>query len=412
MTEAALADKPRLLVLTSTYPRWKGDPEPGFVHELSRRLTDAFEVTVLTPHATGAATEELLDGVSVRRFRYAPAAWETLVNDGGIVANLKQQPVKYLLLPFFFMAQAWVAWRLIRRWRPQVVHAHWLVPQGFLAAILKVFGSAPPFLVTSHGADLYALRSAPLPSIKRWVASQAAGITVVSHAMKDELDRIGIDASRAEVRSMGVDLKAGFTPDASVARDGESLLFVGRLVEKKGLRHLVDAMPRILAQRPNLRLRVAGFGPEEASLRAQATRLGLGESVQFLGPVPQAELPALYRQATLFVAPFVEAASGDQEGLGLVMIEAAGCGCPVIASDLPAVRDVLEERVAPGDADALADGILAFLGQASDVRQRKAETLRQRLLQRFDWHHVADGYADALSRAMTAGRVPARGGRA
>ena len=402
MTETASAGKPRLLVLTSTYPRWKGDPEPGFVHELSRRLIDAFEVTVLAPHAAGAAPEEMLEGVRVLRFRYAPARWETLVNDGGIVANLKQRPAKYLLLPFFFLGQMYAAWRLIRRWRPHAVHAHWLVPQGFLATLLRKLAGAPPFLVTSHGADLYALRSPPLPAIKRWVARNAAGITVVSHAMKDELDRIGIDASRAEVRSMGVDLKDGFTPDASVVRESESLLFVGRLVEKKGLRHMIAAMPQLLQHRPGLRLRVAGFGPEEAALRAQAAKLDLGESVQFLGPVPQAELPALYRQATLFVAPFVEAASGDQEGLGLVMIEAAGCGCPVIASDLPAVRDVLEERVVPGDPVALAEGILGFLALDAEARQDKADAMRQRLIERFDWQSVAKGYARSL--AVVAGR--------
>lgn len=402
MTETASVGKPRLLVLTSTYPRWKGDPEPGFVHELSRRLTNVFDVTVLAPHAGGAAVEETLDDVRVRRFRYAPVRWETLVNDGGIVANLKRSPLKYLLLPSFFLGQAFAAWRLIRRWRPQVVHAHWLVPQGGLAALLRRFAGGPPFLVTSHGADLYALRSPPLPAIKRWVARNAAGITVVSHAMKEELERIGVDSSRAEVRSMGVDLMSGFTPDANVGREDGSLLFVGRLVEKKGLRHLLDAMPRILSQRPGVRLRVAGFGPEEAGLRAQAARLGLDASVQFLGPVPQAELPALYRRATLFVAPFVEAASGDQEGLGLVMIEAAGCGCPVIASDLPAVRDVLQERVAPGDAVALAEGILGFLALDVDARQQRADALRQRLLERFDWQNVAHGYARAL--AEIAGR--------
>lgn len=401
MTETALAGKPRLLVLTSTYPRWKGDPEPGFVHELSRRLAESFDVTVLAPHAAGAAAEEWLDGVRVRRFRYTPARWETLVNDGGIVANLKRNPGKYLLLPFFFVGQSIAAWRLVRRWRPQAVHAHWLVPQGLLAAWLRRFCGGPPFLVTSHGADLYALRSPPLQAIKRWVARNAAGITVVSHAMKDELDRLGIDSSRAEVRSMGVDLRTGFTPDAGTLREEESLLFVGRLVEKKGLRHLIAAMPLMLRQRPGLSLQVAGFGPEEAALRTQASELGLGSSVRFLGAVPQSELPALYRRASLFVAPFVEAASGDQEGLGLVMIEAAGCGCPVIASDLPAVRDVLDERVPPGDPEALAMGILAFLEQDMEARRRKAEALRQRLLHRFDWTHVAQGYSETLSRLMT-----------
>jgi glycosyltransferase involved in cell wall biosynthesis len=398
MIEKTSIGKPRLLVLTSTYPRWKGDPEPGFVHELSRRLCESFEVVVLAPHAASAAVEEVLDGVRVVRFRYAPERWEKLVNDGGIVANLRKYPAKYLLLPLFCFGQLFAALRMLHRWRPKIVHAHWLLPQGLTAAIARRLLGGPPFLVTSHGADLYALRTPPLPTIKRWVADGAGGITVVSHSMKVELERIGIDASMTDVQSMGVDLTTLFKPDPAVLREDDSLLFVGRLVEKKGLRHLIAAMPKMLRHRSGLRLRVAGFGPEEEVLRAQCLALGLEDTVQFLGPVAQAELPMLYRRASVFVAPFVEAASGDQEGLGLVMIEAAGCGCPVIASDLPAVRDVLDDRVPPGDPDALASAVLSLLAESADVRQAKAEALRQRLLAQFDWHAVAERYAQVLSR--------------
>src|SRR5690606_6282774 len=96
---AAGAGTPTLLVLTSTYPRWAGDPEPGFVHELAKRLTDRFRVIVLGPHAPGAKTAEVLDGVEVIRYRYAPERMETLVNDGGIITNLRRSRWKYLLVP-------------------------------------------------------------------------------------------------------------------------------------------------------------------------------------------------------------------------------------------------------------------------------------------------------------------------
>jgi glycosyltransferase involved in cell wall biosynthesis len=188
---------------------------------------------------------------------------------------------------------------------------------------------------------------------------------------------------------MGVDMHGRFTADASIPRAEEELLFVGRLVEKKGLRHLLDALPLVRAQRPGCRLKIAGFGPEEAALRAQCHALGLDGSVDFLGAVAQEELPALYRRATVFVASFVEAASGDQEGLGLVMVEAAACGCPVVASDLPAVRDVLEERVTPADAGALAARLLELLSETPQERASRASRLRARLEASFDWQAVA-----------------------
>jgi glycosyltransferase involved in cell wall biosynthesis len=396
-------DVPRLLVLASTYPRWPGDPEPAFVHELARRLARDFAVTALVPHAPGAAREEWMDGVRVRRFRYAPLHWQTLVNDGGIVANLRRRPWKYLLVPGFLAGLAWGAWRAAQRERPHAVHAHWLIPQGVIAALVAGRGRRLGLLVTSHGADLFALRARPLRWLKRWVARRADRLTVVSEAMVGELERLGVERGHVEVRPMGVDLRTRFVPDPSVPRSTDELLFVGRLVEKKGLTHLVAALPAVFAQRPRCRLTVAGFGPEEDALRAQCRELGVADRVDFLGPVTQDALPALYRRATVFVAPFVQAASGDAEGLGLVMIEAAGCGCPVVASDLPAVRDVLDDRVPPGDPAALAAHLLAVLADAPETRARRAEELRLRLLERFDWQAVAAGYAQVLRQLRGAG---------
>src|SRR5690606_26031112 len=106
-------------------------------HELARRLTQRFRVIVLAPHAQGAKRREMLDGVEIRRYRYAPERLETLVNDGGIVTNLRRASWKYLLVPGFVLIQAWQAWRLVSRRRVDVIHAHWLIPQGLIAALLQ-----------------------------------------------------------------------------------------------------------------------------------------------------------------------------------------------------------------------------------------------------------------------------------
>lgn len=390
--------KPRLLVLSSTYPRWAGDPTPGFVHELARRLTDEFDIRVLTPHAPGAAARELLDGVDVHRYRYAPAALETLVSDGGIVPNLRRAPWKWLLVPLFLAAGLLATWRHLRRWRPDVVHAHWLIPQGLAAALLRRAGA--PYLVTCHGADLYALRGAAFEALKRRALRSAAAVTVVSEPMRAELARLGVDDGRVFVEPMGVDLAGRFSADAATRRNRDELLFVGRLVEKKGLGYLLAAMPAILAQRPGALLTVVGAGPEEPSLRAQAARLGIEPQVRFLGAREQTELPALYRRAAVFVAPFVEAASGDQEGLGLTMIEAAGCGCALVLGDVPAIRSVFEGRTGARVVDArdpalLADACLAAL--AAPPEPSIAADLRAR----FDWGGRAAAYARIL-RSMAA----------
>lgn len=395
MTGAA-ARRPVLLVLASTYPRWTGDPEPGFVHELSKRLADDFRVIVLGPHAPDAKPREMLEGVEVVRYRYAPERWETLVNDGGIVTNLKLQRWKLLLVPGFVLMQAWCAWRLCRREKVDVVHAHWLVPQGLIAA-----GLGRPFLVTSHGADLYALRSGPMQALKRLVLRQAQAATVVSRAMRDAVAALGADVSKVSVVPMGVDMAGRFVPDAAVQRSRSELLFVGRLVEKKGLRYLLDALPAVLRERPDVTLSIAGFGPDEERLKAQVHELGLQDAVRFLGAVAQKDLPALYRRAALFVAPFVRAESGDQEGLGLVLVEAIGCGCPVLAGDVPAVSDVLAEswRIDVRDTRALAARIVQMLADPT-ASMNQAQEARGRLVSHLGWDQVAARYAGLLQSAL------------
>jgi glycosyltransferase involved in cell wall biosynthesis len=393
--------KPRLLVLASTYPRWKGDHEPGFVHELSRRLVTRFEVTVLTPDAAVSDGLDRMDGVRVVRFRYAPRRLQTLVHDGGILANLRAAPWKWLLLPAFLGAMILAAWRQLRHDGADLVHAHWIVPQGLAAVLAQRFRRRKrPLLLTSHGADLFALDSRWMRALKRAVAGNAAAITVVSEAMRAKARAIGIEDARMSIQPMGVDAER-FTPDGAVARSGERLLFVGRLVEKKGVRYLLEAMPSILAQVPGASLSIAGFGPEENALREQAQRLGLAGRVEFLGAVPQPDLPDLYRGAAALVVPFVEAQGGDQEGLGLVMVEALGCGCPVVTTSIPAVKDVFggdwpEYCAAPRSAASLAEQVVRLLREPEHARAG-ARLLQQALRGRFGWDHVARGYADLLS---------------
>jgi glycosyltransferase involved in cell wall biosynthesis len=402
----AAGGRPGLLVLASTYPRWRDDPEPGFVHELARRLAGAFEVTVVTPGAPGALPRETLDGVRVIRYRYAPAHWQTLVHHGGIVTNLKRSPWKLLLVPGFVLGQWLAARRALRRFRPAAIHAHWLVPQGWVAR--AVARGRVPYLLTSHGADLFALRGALFARLRRWATAGAAAVTVVSEAMRRQ---VAAESPAAEVRvmAMGVDAERRFVPDAGVAREPDELLFVGRLVEKKGLRHLIEALPAILAARPGARLTVAGFGPEREALERLARERGVEARVHFLGAVAQERLPALYRRATLFVAPFVTAAGGDQEGLGLVAAEAMACGCPVLAGDVPGIRDLVGAEtgviVPAADHAALAAAIVALLADPAS-RARLAERGRAHVLANYAWEAVAARYGRLLAEIASA--VPRR----
>jgi len=341
----------------------------------------------------------------VVRYRYAPRSLQTLVNDGGIAANLRKYPWKLLLVPGFVLGQYFAARRLLKRRKVDLIHAHWLIPQGLIARWLKSQGEIP-YLVTSHGGDLFGLRGQALEAIKRRVAHSSSAMTVVSTAMREEAQRIGLQPPKLDVIPMGVDLQQRFVVDPSVQRVNNEILFVGRLVAKKGLVHLLKAMPKVLKSRPDVVLNIAGFGPEESALRLQARELGIESRVNFLGAMPQQDLPKLYRRASVFVAPFIRDASGDQEGLPVVLMEAIGCGCPVIVGDVAGIRDLLgaaavEVCVNSQDTDALSTAVLATLDVPMQALER-ARAIRQAVSTHIDWQVIAAAYADVLDRCKRA----------
>lgn len=406
MTETT---RPTVLVLASTYPRWRGDVEPGFVHELCRRLTSRFEVIALVPDAPQADASGVLDGVEVVRFRYGPRRLQTLVNNGGITTNLRRHRWKWLLVPGFVLSQYLAARRLVRTRRINLVHAHWLIPQGVIARRLE-HTTGVPYLLTSHGGDLFGLRGRWLEAVKRRVADAAAAMTVVSTAMCDEARRIGLRPARLKVLPMGVDLRQRFVPSSDVGRNPDELLFVGRLVAKKGLAHLLDALPSVLARRPATTLTIAGFGPEETALREKAKSLGVAGCVRFVGAMPQADLPDLYRRAGVFVAPFIRDDSGNQEGLPVVLMEAIGCGCPVVVGHVAGIDDLLGDAAKEISVDArsshrLAEAIVATLEDPVGAQSR-ARRILDAAIDRIDWQVIADSYAQLIAECLPSPTTP------
>ncbi|MCB1773746.1 MAG: glycosyltransferase [Gammaproteobacteria bacterium] len=394
-------DKPGLLVLTTTFPRWAGDHEPPFVYELSRRLGDDFDITVLAPHAPGAQKDEIMDGIRVRRFRYAPDRLEKLAYDGGIPTRLRLYPWLALLLPSFLLAQIGAALQLVRERNPAVIHAHWLLPGGLIGAIAReLLPGRHRLLITAHGADVHLRDRWPVRALKRLAVESADAVTVVSHAMKERVQPLVPEGTRVEVASMGVDLQTRFVPAAQRC-EAERLAFVGRLVEKKGAADLLEALALVRERHPGVQLVLAGHGPLEKDLRALTARLGLEQAVEFRGSIPNHRLPEVFQRARIAVLPFRTAEDGDTEGLGLVAVEAMGCGIPVIVGDVPAIHDVVAHAetgwlVPARDPAALAEAIMHLLEDPL-LADRLGTNGRHHAMRNFDWSVVARRYRDILN---------------
>lgn len=399
----SVSAKPTVLVVTSTLPRWAGDTEPRFILDLCQALSGQYRLVILAPHCKGAAIFERWGEIEVRRFRYFPPWGEVLAYEGGILPKLRSRPWLWCLVPLFLIALVAAIIRALRCEPVALVHAHWLIPQGLCVRLTRLLTMGrPPWICTAHGADVLGLSGGLARLMQRWIAQDCARVGVVSEALQHELMWRGVAAEKIRLMPMGVNVPD--VPPDPAGRRPQLIAFAGRLVEKKGVEVLLAAFRRLATTFPEARLCVAGGGPEFSRHRQQTRSLGLDDRVEFLGAVPHERVRALFAQAVVAVMPSVTARDGDSEGLGLVMLEAMAGGCPVIATDLPAVRGVIRQGVngllfPERDAGALAESISQLLRDRALASRLAAEGHRE-VQARFAWRAVAVNHASVYAEAM------------
>lgn len=385
--------KKKLLVTGSTFPRWEGDTEPRFVLDLSEALTKYYDVTVLVPAAPGAKDQEVMNGVKVIRYHYFPIhKWETLCYPGAIVPRIKEKKIRALLVPFLCVA----LWANLFRMRKQfdVVHAHWIIPQGIIQSFFKV-----PYVVTGHGGDVTSMNRGILKRAKIRCLKKADYITAVSSHLKNVIQDI-YPVRNIEIQPMGCCTK-NFGTQYKIENyfnqgDKKVILFVGRLAEKKGVTYLIDAMRNVDAK-----LVIVGKGPLEKELREQA--VFLGDKVQFLGSKTHEELKTIYASADIFVAPSITAKDGDQEGFGLVILEAMASGLPVVASNSGGIVEIITDH---------QNGLLTEEKNSDDIakkinwllkHQEKRECIlrnAKKTVDKYDYQSIAERYAKILEKIL------------
>lgn len=229
----------RLLVVASTFPARAGDGTPGFVRDLAQYEARHFDTLVLVPRTPGAPERERVsDSLTIEWFPYFPRKWEGVAH-GAMIENMRKSRALAAQVPFFLGGELAAIARAVRRFKPDVIHAHWVVPQG-AAVVLAARGV--PFVLTTLGGDLYALNGRAATRLKRAVVERASSLTTMNTDMRSRLLALGADPARTHVVPMGADLDALRATGEGVERVPGRMLFAGRLVEKKGGAVLFDAL--------------------------------------------------------------------------------------------------------------------------------------------------------------------------
>jgi glycosyltransferase involved in cell wall biosynthesis len=385
----------KVLYLVTAYARDPSDVITPWLVETIRRLrARGVEVEVLAPAYRGLGSQTL-DGVRVHRFRYAPAGWETLTHDQTAPDRIRQRPWFLGLVPGYVAAGSRAAARLAREGHFDVLHAFWPIPQGLLG-LWASRKTGVPLVSTFFGVELtWMERQFPfLAPLLRRIVSGSAAVTAISTYTAERL-RQQVPGVEPEIIPFGAAVDAPAEAPA-YTYDGQrpfELLFVGRLVERKGVHLLLDAMARLPEEREVV-LHVVGDGPELVALQEQLRVLRLAERVVFHGFVSTYELQRRLETCDAFVLPAVVDAKGDTEGLGVVLIEAMSYARPVIASAAGGIVDIVQDGrngllVPPGDARALAAAIASMI---DDPARARAFGLagREDVARHFSWDAIAD----------------------
>lgn len=315
----------RIVFLTSAYLPHVGGIEV-LLHQMAGELRGrGHEVAIVTADAApgaGPDGDECIDGVPVRRFDLTTARASRSVRE---LHRLQRELT-----------------RTYRDVRPDVVHTHeagmllWLHQVATRSCPLPTVATLHTVLARHMGADPAVL------SAMGTLLSRVDHVTAVSNVVADDARSWGPLVGEIEVVPNGVQPP----PPVPVDRDPMMLLAVGRLESPKMFRLAIDAMVHVRAMFPAARLSIVGSGPDEADLRQQVDRLGLGDAVQLLGRVDGSTVRSMMAQASAVLMPT------RYEGLPLVALEAAWAATPVVGTAVPG----LDEAVEHGRTGVLVDG--------------------------------------------------------
>ena len=400
----------RILVITSSFPRFQGDSSGVFILGLCKALQKlGVMVEVLAPHHEGCKRHEIWFGIPVSRFPYFyPLRLQRLCYGAGMLKNMKANPLAFAQLPFFMAAELFRALWIAERGKFDLVHAHWSIPQGVTGLVLKKFRGIP-CVVSLHGSDVYALNVPFLRGLNGKVILGSDACTANSKATAERAWKI---TGREDIRviPMGVDIdffsKANERAAAAKhdAKRTKMILYAGRLIDVKGVEFLVKAMPAVLERHTKAMLQIVGSGPSKKDLVSLSEQLHLQGKVVFNDAVSQEELVRYYAMAHVFVLPSVMTDEGEAEGLGVVLLEAMASGVPVIGSAVGGIPDIIRDQetgllVQQKDPVDLADKINRVLAD-KELRQHLSTGGRHFVQERFSWPFIAEKYLEVFRSAV------------
>ncbi len=404
-----------ICMLTSSYPKYPGETTAPFIEEIAAGLVRrGHTVHVVAPFHRDVRRAPVERGVHLHFFRYSPTralnVWgyaESLQADVGLKGAV------LAAAPLAVGAGMLAMLKLSARERFDLIHGHWVIPNGTPAALVARLRGLP-LVVSMHGSDVYlAERAVPLSLTAAATYRAAGAITACSGDLRDRALRLGAPAERTSVIPYGVDV-AAFQPDpgAGAAVRAELglpaatplVLTVSRLVYKKGLTYLLDAWPQVLAAHPTAVLALAGYGDLRDELERRAHDLGIAASVRFPGQLERERTAQYISAADVYAVPSIRDQKGNVDGLPNALLEGMAAARPLVASRVAGIPDVITDGVhglltPERDPAAIAAAVNRLLADR-EFASRLGAAARERVVTELTWDQTAARFERAYAQAL------------
>ena len=411
-----MSTRQRVVMVATSYPRFDGDTVGTFMRPIATGLAArGHEVHMVLPWHPKLERAPSHEGVHFHPFHYSPIdRWHVFGYAGALQADVRLRGTALAVAPAALVSGWRMARRVARDIDATLVHGHWVVPGGAMAAWAA---GSRPLVVSLHGSDVYvAERHWPARIAARQTLRRARAIVACSEDLRLRAIGLGAAPSAIETVPYGVDTER-FAPDpgarariraAHGLHDDDAVVFaVGRFVRKKGFEYLIEAIAHLKTRVPTVHLILAGWGDLDSSLRSLASRLGVSERVQFPGLLSHDAVPEWLAAADAIAVPSIHDDAGNVDGLPNVVLEGLASGTPVVATTAGGLGSVIADGatgllVPERDAPALADALARLLVD-SGLRRRLGQEARAAMERTGTWSRVIDRYEAAYARAVAGG---------
>lgn len=395
----------KIAMLASSYPRFAADGAARFNHSIAESLVKlGHDVHVVVPFSPEMRPMDT--SVHIHSFKYAPFHRLNIMGYAKAMhSDRRLNKLAILLAPLFFLSAFFKLIVLVQSKKIDVIHAHWVIPNGFIAACVGIILRKPVF-ISLHGSDIFfALKNKWLGILARWTFQQISGGTACSPELY--AGALQLDAppekiflipwgANPEIFKQNDVARKQIRENFNVTPNDILLIGVGRLVGKKGFKYLIEAISILKKNTKNVKLLLVGDGPEYKALQNLSTRLGIEDAVFFAGEITWGNIPSYLSAADIFIMPSIHD-NGNVDGLPTVIPEAMAVGKPIVASDVGGISMVVHNAfngflVEEKDAYALADAITRII--KTGMIEKMGQQSRQLVEERFNWINVATAFEE------------------